>query len=96
MENELGLLRQEIDDIDAKIIELLKARMAISEKVAEYKIARNMEIAVPEREAQLLERVASLSGEEYASFIIKIYEDILAESREYQRRKTSFAFKTGE
>lgn len=96
MENELGLLRLEIDDIDAKIIELLKARMTISEKVADYKICRNMEIIAPEREAQLLERVGSLSGEEYSSFILKIYENILAQSRECQQRKMSFALKPGE
>ena len=46
MENELELLRREIDSIDEKIVELLGARMKISEKVAGYKMRKGMDIAL--------------------------------------------------
>lgn len=86
MEDELELLRREIDGIDEKITELLKARMTLSVKVAEYKLCHEMEIFVPEREERLLERVKKLSGDRFNAYILKIYESILAQSRECQRK----------
>lgn len=89
MKDELALLRQEIDGIDEKITELLKSRMTLSLKVAEYKMNHEMEIYVPEREKQLLERIKELSGEIFNDYILKIYESILAQSRECQQKKIS-------
>ena len=85
MENELELLRREIDSIDEKIVELLGARMKISEKVAGYKLRQGMEIYVPEREEQLLERIRKLSEDRFDDYILKIYESILAQSRNCQQ-----------
>lgn len=89
MKDDLELLRREIDGIDEKITELLKARMTLSLKVAEYKHSHEMEIYVPERETQLLERIKELSGEKFNNYILKIYESILTQSRECQQKKIS-------
>ncbi len=56
-------LRKEIDNIDEQIIPLLLKRMDISQKVAEYKVARGIPVLNAEREQQILDNVADKCGE---------------------------------
>ena len=49
-------LRDEIDQIDSQIVDLYERRMAISEEVAEYKIAVGKKVFDKQREVSKLER----------------------------------------
>ncbi|MEC7376679.1 MAG: chorismate mutase, partial [Pseudomonadota bacterium] len=71
----LAELRDEIDGIDQKIMELISARATCAQEVANVKMAANPGQDVffyrPEREAQVLRRIKEqnpgpLSGEEMA------------------------------
>jgi chorismate mutase len=53
--HKLRALRLEIDSIDEKIIELLAQRMAVSEKIGEYKRENNIAIYQPQRWRDILE-----------------------------------------
>ena len=73
-------IRAEIDRIDSELIPLLKARFECSKKVAEYKRANNMKVLDSTREAEILEKVKALGGENIA----EIYKCIMAQSRAVQ------------
>ena len=53
-EQQLGELRNEIDDIDSQLVALLAKRRAVTTKVGLLKSAVGMPIFAPEREANLL------------------------------------------
>ena len=56
---DLGILRDEIDEIDGKIVDLYEKRMDICKQVAEYKIETGKAVFDPVREAQKLDTVQS-------------------------------------
>ena len=60
----LKQLRDEIDNIDDKLLELLKQRMDLSDSVADYKIKNNLPVYNPEREKEILNRLS----EKYPEF----------------------------
>ena len=84
MNNELELLRGEIDQIDDKMIALFKERMQVSDKIAEYKKEHDMPTLAPGRERALLARVAEEAGEEFADYTESLFRTIMAASRSYQ------------
>ena len=51
-------LRDEIDQIDSQIVDLYERRMAISEEVAEYKIAVGKKVFDKQREVSKLETLS--------------------------------------
>ena len=57
----LDELRQEIDRIDAQLVELLKQRAACVHEVGETKRASNSPIFVPERESALISKLLKLN-----------------------------------
>ena len=83
----LGELRDEIDQLDQKIMELISARAACAQEVAHVKMTANPGQDVffyrPEREAQVLRRIKEqnpgpLSGEEMARLFREIMSACLA------------------
>ena len=82
---EINELRLKIDSLDKEIVKLLKARMEVSSQVAAYKIANGMPVLDKTREAALLEKIASLSGE-MSDYTHEIYLEILKQSRAYQEK----------
>ncbi|MEP1449160.1 MAG: bifunctional chorismate mutase/prephenate dehydrogenase [Paraglaciecola sp.] len=52
--NELNQLRQQIDDIDNQLVELLAKRAKVTARVGKYKSKVGLPIYVPEREAELI------------------------------------------
>ncbi|MCG3730066.1 bifunctional chorismate mutase/prephenate dehydrogenase [Vibrio cincinnatiensis] len=54
MAEELNVLRDQIDDVDKQMVELLARRLALVEKVGEVKSRYGLPIYVPEREASML------------------------------------------
>ena len=59
--------------------------METVKQVAEYKKAHDLPILAPGREQEILERVATLSGEELAPYAKTLFETLMYVSREYQK-----------
>lgn len=59
---DLGKIRQEIDRIDAAIVELLKQRMECVHQVGEVKKENGSPLFVPERESEQRVKLAALNG----------------------------------
>lgn len=55
-DDNLKTLRDEIDDIDSQLVELLAKRLTVTGKVGELKSAAGMPIFAPEREAALISK----------------------------------------
>ena len=84
---DLTELRQRIDAIDAQMVELFEQRMDICRQVAEYKIAAGKNVLDKSREAQKLEKVRSLAGNEFNGFcVVELFEQIMSMSRKLQYR----------
>ena len=77
-------LRSQIDEIDAQLVELFKARMNVSLGVAEYKREKNMAVYDPARERQLLAGISEKAGEDMGSYATSLYKTIMELSRTYQ------------
>lgn len=77
--------REEIDKIDAKIVELFEQRMKISQNVAEYKINTGKPVLDREREKQKLDSVEKLASTEYNGQAVReLFSQIMSMSRKLQ------------
>jgi len=87
--NKIDQIRKRIDQIDAKIIELLKQRLTAVEKIGVLKREQNIEIEDNKRESFLQEQLESLARENNLSlsFLKRIWDEILLESYRIQKRK---------
>lgn len=83
---DLEKIREQIDEIDAQILELFCRRMDVVKGVAEYKIENNMQVLRPEREKAILERVKADAGEEYGDYAADLFENIMRVSRQMQQK----------
>lgn len=82
---DLMALREQIDSIDSKIVELYEKRMDISRQVAEYKIETGKKVFDKEREEQKIAAVKSLTHNEFNSHgIEELFEQIMSISRKLQ------------
>ena len=84
---EITELRNQIDQIDAQLVELFKKRMDVAANVAEYKRENNMKVLDASRERALLQKVSELSGEEFEDYTRTLYSTILDLSRSYQHKR---------
>ena len=85
--NNIDQIRERIDQLDAKIIELLKQRLAAVEKIGALKREQNIEIEDNQRELFLQEQLESLARQNNLSltFLKRIWDEILLESYRIQR-----------
>lgn len=80
-DNKLNLLRDEIDEIDSQLVELLAKRLSVTTKVGELKSANGMPIFAPEREASLISKrreqaqQAGLSGDLIEDILRRLMRD---------------------
>lgn len=79
-------IRSEIDRLDRQIAQLLTRRMECSNEVAAFKKANGLPIYHPDRERQVIEKVRALTKAEYADALENIYNCIMQQSKENQRR----------
>ena len=78
-------LRNEIDDIDNKIVELYEKRMHISTEVAEYKIQTGKKVFDKEREDSKLNTLESKASTSFTKRGIReLFEHIMSMSRKKQ------------
>lgn len=83
--SELDQYRAEIDEIDKKIVELYERRMAVTEKVASYKIREGKRVLDPEREKAKIASVEALTHNDFNRHgVQELFEQIMAMSRKKQ------------
>ncbi|MCL4746722.1 MAG: prephenate dehydratase [Burkholderiaceae bacterium] len=84
----LGALRQRIDAVDARLLELLNERARIAREVGELKRETGAPVFRPEREAQVLARVRqNNTGPLGGEGIVAIYREVISACRELERRQ---------
>lgn len=83
---ELAALRGAIDEIDARLLELLARRVEVVLAVGEYKRARSLPVYDPERERQMMQRLAQLAHAPLdAATVRRVFERIIDESRRLEQ-----------
>ena len=83
-EMDLFEIRQKIDEIDNRLVELFVERMKITDEVAAFKKANGLPVLDRGREERILEKIALLAGEEFSSDAKELYERIFELSRAHQ------------
>lgn len=78
-------LRDQIDDVDEELVNLFMKRMELSLQIAHYKKEHDLPILVPEREQEILRKVAAKSGSDLECFTRELYTVIFELSRNYQQ-----------
>ena len=78
-------LRNEINQIDEKIIKLFEERMNISVKVGEYKKLNNLPILDQQREDELIEKnLAHLNNKNLKNYYIEFQKKVMELSKKLQ------------
>jgi chorismate mutase / prephenate dehydratase len=89
MTDKLLPLRQQIDEIDAQILELLARRGRVAQEVGHVKAETNAPVFRPEREAQVLRGVADRNpGPLKNSDVQTIFREIMSACRALEKRVT--------
>ncbi len=84
---DLAKLREQIDGIDARIVELYEERMEVCRQVAEYKIETGKKVFDKAREEEKLRKVKSLTHNEFNSRgVEELFEQVMSMSRKLQYR----------
>jgi chorismate mutase / prephenate dehydratase len=87
MDDKLKPLREQIDAIDAQILELLNRRALVAQEVGHVKAETNAPVFRPEREAQVLRKVAERnSGPLIGGDVQTIFREIMSSCRALERR----------
>ncbi len=82
---DLGKLREQIDGIDSKIVELYEERMDVCKGVAQYKIETGKKVFDRQREIEKIEKVKSLTHNDFNSHgVEELFEQIMSMSRKMQ------------
>lgn len=79
-------IREQIDEIDAQILELFCRRMDLVKHVAEYKIEKGLPVFHPGREQNILERARLRGGEVYGDYAASVFQRMMEVSRTMQEK----------
>ena len=79
-------LRQEIDKVNEKIVELFSERMDLAKQIADYKIENKLPVRDTERERQLLNHVSNMVDESMSSYVRVLFSTVMDLSRSYQSK----------
>ena len=81
-------LRNQLDDIDEKIVKLYEERMEICSRVPDYKIKTGKKVFDKTREEEKLRKVKSLTHNEFNAYgVQELFEQIMSMSRKLQYNK---------
>lgn len=82
---DLQKCREEIDSIDKEIVALMKQRMVVSGKVADYKRSTGKKIFDKVREDAILEKMGNMAEDEFQKHCFQeLYSQIMSMSRKLQ------------
>jgi chorismate mutase len=88
-------LRQRIDALDERLVELLNERASCALAIGELKKTLGLEIYQPNREAQVLNHVrdhgAAIGGPLGAEALTRLFERIIDEARRLERESAAKA-----
>lgn len=84
--NDLSTIREQINEIDNKIVELWKERMDACLSVAQYKKENNLPVLDSKRETELLNRIGNMAGDELEVYSRVLYDTIMTVSKSYQHK----------
>jgi len=83
---ELSKYRDIIDEVDAALVPLFARRMEATRGISRIKHKNNLPLLDSSREAQVVERALTITGEDLKSETALLMRTIIGLSREYQRR----------
>ena len=79
--------RKRIDDLDARLVELLNGRLSCAAEIGRLKHAAGVPLYQPEREREILERVQRLNKGPLENDALKrLFERILDEARAVEQQ----------
>ena len=85
--SDIEALRNQIDAIDAKLVELLNARAACAVEIGRLKELAGLPVYQPAREAEVLENVrAANSGPLDHGAVTRLFERVIDEARRIERQ----------
>lgn len=85
--DDLAQYRNQIDAVDRELVRLFEERMAITQRVGEYKLAHGIPVLDPSREREVLAGKAALvENVALKTDVVALYESIMGLSRRQQRR----------
>lgn len=87
MELDLSKLREEINGIDAEMVDLFRRRMNVAALVAAYKKENGLPVLDAARERALLSKISEMAGEEFEGYARTLYSTMLDVSKAYQQTK---------
>lgn len=83
---EINEIRNKIDNIDSKLIQLFIERMNITLEVAKYKDENHLPVLDKKREREIITRLTSMGGEEFENYIKILFNLIFDLSKSYQNK----------
>ena len=84
--NKLEQARLIINEVDSKMIELFKERMAAARMVAEHKKENNLPVLDKAREEALIKKnIELLNDKELEQYYLTFLEGVLTASKDYQK-----------
>ena len=86
---ELNELRNEINQIDDEILNLFLRRMDVAEQVADYKREHNLPILQPQREREILKKVADAAGPEKSGYARVLFSMLMELSKSSQNKRNN-------
>ena len=84
--NQLAILREDIDKVDAELLRLLNQRAELVLKVGEFKKANNLAVVHTDREKVLLARLCEQnSGPLQQGMVVQLFQQIIDTLKQLQR-----------
>ena len=85
--SDIEVLRKQIDQIDAKLVELLNARAQCALEIGRLKELSHLPVYQPAREAEVLENVrAANKGPLDHAAVTRLFERVIDEARRIERQ----------
>lgn len=85
----LKQIREEVNQIDQELVRLLEKRYECVDEIVRIKKEQSIATLDSNREQEVLKKVASLVDNKlYEASIVKTFQDIMDQSKEYQKRET--------
>ena len=86
---DLNELRNEINQIDEELLNLFLRRMDASAQVADYKREHNLPIYQPQREREILKKVADQAGPERSGYARVLFSMLMELSKSSQNKRNN-------
>lgn len=84
---EIDELRKEIDEIDDKLVALLRQRLDAVARITAYKIKNDLPVDDAARETAIRSRAAEKLGKSYAPYGEDFFDRLFEISRAYQQKQ---------